>query len=94
MIYLDSSALVKLYADEDGAEEARQWPGAMVMTDRLKRGVSSLSARNSTLPNRRPVPGGTTKDGLYRQEGQVTDANRYRRDSRQLGGIGDPRRNE
>lgn len=28
----DSSALVKLYADEEGAEEARQWRGGVVMS--------------------------------------------------------------
>jgi uncharacterized protein len=28
----DSSALVKLYADEEGAQEARAWPGAVVVS--------------------------------------------------------------
>jgi uncharacterized protein len=28
----DSSALVKLYADEEGAQEARMWPGAAVVS--------------------------------------------------------------
>src|SRR5919198_5729791 len=35
-------------------------PGAISMMPRLKRGVSAVRARNSTLPTRWPAPGETT----------------------------------